>query len=123
LAELAAIEPMALVRLLDRLQAEGLVQRVADPQDRRVHRLVLCEAARPVLQRIREISSRAREQVFAGIEPGEREEFLRVLERLNDNLGAVQAPAAPLRPEDAPSQPARRRPGSRPARSPRRYSS
>lgn len=131
LAELAAIEPMALVRLLDRLQDEGMVQRLADPEDRRAHRLVLCEPARPVLRQIRDISRRAREQVFAGIEPAESEEFLRVLERLNDNLGgaatapapATQAGATQLRPEDEPSRPARRVPRPRRARPPRRSSS
>ncbi|WP_018911879.1 MarR family winged helix-turn-helix transcriptional regulator [Thiomonas sp. FB-6] len=126
LAELAAIEPMALVRLLDRLQDEGMVQRLADPEDRRAHRLVLCEPARPVLRQIREISRRAREQVFAGIEPAESEEFLRVLERLNDNLGGTAAApvsGTQLRPEDAPSRPARRVPRPRRARPPRRSSS
>ncbi|MDE2121375.1 MAG: MarR family transcriptional regulator [Betaproteobacteria bacterium] len=92
LAELAGIEPMALVRVLDRLQADGLVRRQPDPTDRRAHRLELCEAAQPVLQRIRLLSQRAREQVFAGIETPEREQFLHLLERLADNLEPVCSP-------------------------------
>ena len=88
LAELAAIEPMSLVRVLDRLQAEGLVRRRRDLADRRAHRLELCAPAQPVLERIRELSRRAREQVFAGVEPAERAAFLDLLEKLSDNLDA-----------------------------------
>ena len=101
LAELAGIEPMALVRVLDRLQAEGLVRRQPDPEDRRAHRLELCAAAQPVLQRIRQLSQRAREQVFAGIEPAERESFLLLLERLTDNLEVGHAPPAARRARGA----------------------
>ena len=88
LAEFTALEPMAVVRVLDRLQAEGLVRRRRDPADRRAHRLELCAPAQPVLERIRELSRRAREQVFAGVEPAERDAFLGLLEKLCDNLDA-----------------------------------
>ncbi len=90
LAELAAIEPMALVRLLDRLQAEGLVRRERDPDDRRAHRLLLEASAQPVLRQIRELSRRARERTFAGVDAQERELFMRVLQRLADNLGGAR---------------------------------
>jgi DNA-binding MarR family transcriptional regulator len=90
LAGLAAIEPMALVRLLDRLQAEGLVRRERDPDDRRAHRLLLEASAQPVLRQIRELSRRARERTFAGVDAQERELFMRVLQRLADNLGGAR---------------------------------
>ena len=90
LAELASIEPMALVRLLDRLQAEGLVRRERDPQDRRAHRLLLEARAQPVLRQIRELSRRAREHTFAGVDADEREQFMRVLQQLADNLGGAR---------------------------------
>ena len=90
LAELASIEPMALVRLLDRLQAEGLVRRERDPHDRRAHRLLLEARAQPVLRQIRELSRRARERTFAGVDADEREQFMRVLQRLADNLGGAR---------------------------------
>ena len=90
LAELASIEPMALVRLLDRLQAEGLVRRERDPHDRRAHRLLLEARAQPVLRQIRELSRRAREHTFAGVDGDEREQFMRVLQQLADNLGGAR---------------------------------
>src|ERR1022692_1912304 len=35
LAELAEVEPMTMVRILDRMQADGLLERRPDPADRR----------------------------------------------------------------------------------------
>src|SRR5260221_13840095 len=52
LAQILEIEPITLVRLLDRLQAAGLVERRPDPTDRRARVLVLTPAPPPPLQRI-----------------------------------------------------------------------
>ncbi len=97
LAELTALEPMALVRVLDRLETDGLVRREPDPEDRRAHRLVLGAAAQPVLRQIRTLSQRAREQAFAGVDAGERDIFLRVLEQLIRNVEACGDAAQPRR--------------------------
>ncbi len=121
LAELASIDPMALVRLLDRLQAAGVVQRLPDPGDRRAHRVVLCDPARPMLRQIHAISRDARRQAFEGIDAGERENLLRLMRRLSDNLDGATEEA--LRPEAVPSEPARRVPGPRRPRRPPRCSS
>ena len=54
-AEVAAwlgIEPIALVRMLDKLHEEGLVERRSHPTDRRVRTLWLTPAAGPVVERI-----------------------------------------------------------------------
>jgi MarR family transcriptional regulator for hemolysin len=50
LAELMEVEPITVGRLVDRLEARGLVARDADGQDRRVWRLRLTSAAEPLLQ-------------------------------------------------------------------------
>jgi MarR family transcriptional regulator, transcriptional regulator for hemolysin len=50
LAELMEVEPITIGRLVDRLEARGLVTREADDQDRRIWRLQLTPAARPLLQ-------------------------------------------------------------------------
>jgi DNA-binding MarR family transcriptional regulator len=49
LAEILEVEPITVARLIDRLEEHGMVERRADPDDRRVWRLHLLERARPVL--------------------------------------------------------------------------
>src|SRR5580692_3315259 len=49
LAELAEIEPMTMVRIIDRMEADGLLERRADPADRRARCLYLTKKARPLL--------------------------------------------------------------------------
>ncbi|MDE2005411.1 MAG: MarR family transcriptional regulator [Rhodospirillales bacterium] len=52
LAELLEVEPITVARLIDRLEARGMVERRADARDRRIWRLHLREAAREVLSEI-----------------------------------------------------------------------
>ena len=52
LAELLEVEPITVARLADRLEARGLLERRADPCDRRVWRLHLLPAAQPVLDEL-----------------------------------------------------------------------
>src|SRR5450759_1473361 len=52
LAELLDLQPITLTRLLDRLSDNGLIERRADPNDRRANRLFLTPAARPLLERL-----------------------------------------------------------------------
>src|SRR5207245_11163388 len=49
LASIVEVEPITIARLVDRLEARGLVVRTADPRDRRVRRLHLPPAAAPIL--------------------------------------------------------------------------
>ena len=52
LAEMLDLQPITLTRLLDRLCDSGLIERRPDPADRRVKRLFLMPAARPLLERL-----------------------------------------------------------------------
>src|SRR5271156_2655542 len=49
MAAICEVEPITVGRLVDRLEAHGLVQRCPDPTDRRVRRLRLLPAAKPIL--------------------------------------------------------------------------
>src|SRR5829696_3818444 len=48
LADLLDLQPITLTRLIDRLCDSGLIERRADPNDRRAKRLFLTPAAKPV---------------------------------------------------------------------------
>src|SRR6202167_6755918 len=47
LADVLELQPISLVRLLDRLVEHGLVERRSDPRDRRANRLFLTAGGRP----------------------------------------------------------------------------
>lgn len=49
LAEIIEVEPITVARLIDRLEARGMVERRPDPKDRRIWRLHLLPPAMPVL--------------------------------------------------------------------------
>lgn len=108
LAELAEIEPMTMVRILDRMQADGLLERRPDPVDRRARRLYLTAKARPVLDEIWRLGELTRAEIFAGISRQDSEAFIAVLERVHGNLCALDGqPVAP--PRAAAGRPAARR--------------
>jgi DNA-binding MarR family transcriptional regulator len=95
------IEPIALVRMLDRLNEEGLVERRAHPTDRRVRTLWLTPLARPVVDRILAINLAVREEACAGLPPAARRMLMDVLDHMKTNLAAAEAAAG------EPAEPAR----------------
>ena len=119
-AEVAAwldIEPIALVRMLDKLHEEGLVERRAHPTDRRVRTLWLTDGAEPVVERILDINQAIREEAFAGLEPGTRDAMIAALGSVKHNLIAQEETACdrptPLGPELAGDPLQERQLGSR----------
>ena len=98
LAKLVNLQPMTMVRILDRMERDGLLQRRADPNDRRARRLYLTRRARPLLLEIRRLAERTRIELFQGIGAPQRASFMRVLERLHRNAAALGAtPDTPIR--------------------------
>jgi DNA-binding MarR family transcriptional regulator len=94
LADLLEIEPITLVRILDKLASRGLVERRQHPTDRRIWLLYLTEAAHPLLTRMRALGETTRAEALAGIPDPEREQLLRSLSRMKTNLiGACTQPA------------------------------
>src|ERR1043165_2568241 len=55
LAEMLDLQPITLTRLVDRLCANGLIERRADPDDRRAKRLYLTPQARPLMDRLADL--------------------------------------------------------------------
>lgn len=86
LAELLEIEPITLVRILDKLEARGLIERRQHPSDRRCKQLHLTEASRPILGTIRALGETTRSEALAGLSAGEREALTRALSTMKANL-------------------------------------
>ncbi|MGE3150870.1 MAG: MarR family winged helix-turn-helix transcriptional regulator [Pseudorhodoplanes sp.] len=68
LAEMLDIQPITLTRLLDRLCANGLIERRPCPDDRRANRLYLTPAAAPIIKRLGELGEDLMSTVLAGID-------------------------------------------------------
>ena len=86
LADLLEIKPMSLVRQIDRMEQDGWIERRPDPADRRAHRLVLTQKARPILARILDLSNEIRTDAFAGLSAAEGRHLIELLARVHGNL-------------------------------------
>src|SRR5437763_12413364 len=81
-AAMLDIEPIALVRMLDRLHEEGLVERRLHPTDRRVRTLWLTPAGWAAVDRILEINAEVRNEACAGMSPAARDALVAALGRI-----------------------------------------
>jgi MarR family transcriptional regulator, transcriptional regulator for hemolysin len=89
LADLADLEPMTLVRVLDRMEADGWVKRCSDPSDRRARCLYLTPAGRPLVAEVWRLVDLTRSESVAGLSPEQVEQFIGTMESIRDNLAAV----------------------------------
>jgi DNA-binding MarR family transcriptional regulator len=108
LAELLEVEPITVARLIDRLEARGMVERRPDPRDRRIWRLHLSQPAHLMLREINQQRAEMAEMVTAGIEDVSQTIMIEALARMKATLTRDSHPArrAPdPRPDIAPWHP------------------
>jgi len=86
LAALAEVAPMTIARLIDRLEARGLVKRCPDPQDRRIWRLRLTPAAATLLGEINRFRAKLHSALTREIDPAVLEAMTRGLRRMKQNV-------------------------------------
>jgi MarR family transcriptional regulator for hemolysin len=86
LAEMLDLQPITLTRLLDQLCDNGLIERRADPDDRRAKRLFLMPAARPLLGRLSDLGEELMQTALAGLSEAEIAALLASLTTVKDNL-------------------------------------
>ncbi len=86
LARAAELNPGAMTRLIDKLIERGLVERHADPSDRRVVRIQLSDQGQAIWRDIDQCGNRVRERAMSGMDESERLQFIRALEQVRDNL-------------------------------------
>src|SRR5271154_5800426 len=73
LADLLEIEPITLVRILDRLADRGLVERRRHETDRRIWLLYLKDAARPLLASMQPLAEATRSEALNGVSHDNRD--------------------------------------------------
>jgi MarR family transcriptional regulator for hemolysin len=86
LAEILAVHPFVLVRILDKLEQLGLVERRRHPGDRRTWHLYLRQAAHPLLAEIRDIANATWDESLDGLPDDALADLLETLTLLKTNL-------------------------------------
>lgn len=94
LADLLDMEPIGLCRMVDRLEAAGLVRREADPVDRRARRLYLTRAGWAKVDEMRPVAAEFSAAACAGINPAELDRVIAVLAGIRSNVASIAAAAA-----------------------------
>jgi MarR family transcriptional regulator, transcriptional regulator for hemolysin len=94
MASLLEVEPINVGRLIDRLEARGLVERRPDPSDRRVWRLHLLPSAQPILNEISMTREVLGAELFDGVDAIARATMIDALLRMKNNLTAEPTPIA-----------------------------
>jgi DNA-binding MarR family transcriptional regulator len=97
LAEALDVVPSSASRLCDRLEATGLLRRVADPRDRREVRVLLTSASRRLLADLRESRRAALAAVLDRMPPAAQQDLLKALQ-------AFESAAAPEEPGEQERQ-------------------
>ncbi len=86
LAELLEVQPITLARLVDQLERAGLVERRADPKDRRAYHLFLTRAAAPHLAAIEQVAAQVRAEALRSLGRGEAATLMLALRTMRENL-------------------------------------
>jgi MarR family transcriptional regulator, transcriptional regulator for hemolysin len=94
LAQLTDVEPMALVRILDRMASAGWLERRVDASDRRARCIYLKAKARPLVDDIWKLADLTREEAFLKIPKKQLGVLIGLLDQIRNNLANLE-PFAP----------------------------
>jgi MarR family transcriptional regulator for hemolysin len=89
LAERLEMGKAATGTMIDLLQADGLVERVPSPSDRRVRIVVITDEGREIVARAEEKTADIRRVIREGITKEERHLVIDILERMRTNLRSL----------------------------------
>ena len=80
------LRPPTATQLLKSLEQDGMIQRIPDEDDSRRKRIIFGEKAAGVEQTLREEIEETERCLLRGISEDERKEFLRIAEKMLENL-------------------------------------
>lgn len=86
LAALLGIEGPTLTRQVDRLVGSGLLERRADPEDRRITQVGLTAEGRALYERLAVVARQAKEEVLQGFTAQDMDHLTHLLDLLEANL-------------------------------------
>jgi len=94
IADLMEIQPITLTRLIDKLCDAGLIERRSDDTDRRVNRLYLTQASRPLMEKLAVLRSEITQSALASLSNEETHQLVDQLESVKDNIRDALAGAS-----------------------------
>ncbi|MHA4979148.1 MarR family winged helix-turn-helix transcriptional regulator [Pseudomonas extremorientalis] len=86
LVRIARVEQSSMAQLLGRMERDGMIERVADPADKRSRLITLTDAARERMPAARAIMLQGSAQALEGFSEEEEATLLALLLRVNANL-------------------------------------
>jgi len=93
LADVLELQPISLVRLLDRLVEHGLVERRSDPRDRRANRLFLTPSGRQLADDLDSLRDAIATDVLQGVPAAAIETSLKTLRDVKERIKTLAEPA------------------------------
>lgn len=94
LADAMEMAPISLTRLIDKLCESGLIERRSDAADRRINRLYLTDAARPLLAKLAVLRTELIQTALHGLSDSETRGIVEHLECIKHNIRGALSPAA-----------------------------
>lgn len=91
LARLLDVGKVTLGGLVDRLEDNGLVVRVADKEDRRSKRVQMSRKGKALLQKLEAIAIDVNREIMQGITAEEEQQLIDILTKMKRNLKAMDA--------------------------------
>ena len=92
LADVLELQPISLVRLLDRLVEHGLLERRHDPKDRRANRLFLTANGRQLVDDLDSLRDAIATDVMHDLPDGALQTSLETLREVKDRIKALSDP-------------------------------
>ena len=95
IADLMVMQPFTLTRLIDKLCDAGLIERRSDETDRRVNRLYLTEASKPLMTKLAVLRGEITRTALASLSNADTHRLVDELESIKENIREALQGAAP----------------------------
>jgi len=89
LARIAQVEQPSMAQLLNRMERDGLVERVPDPADRRSRLISLTRTAAKRIHVAKAVMVGLSQEALADFSSQEIEQLMNLLQRVNDNIDRI----------------------------------
>jgi MarR family transcriptional regulator for hemolysin len=99
LAEILEMQPIAVARVLGKMEKAGLITRQADPGDKRAIKLYITPRAAPTLKLLHDIADDVRALASQGLTQEEQANIVSLMHRIKANFASVDAKAAHNNPD------------------------